>query len=134
MAAADTKPAAPHTVTADARHSDTTGDKPRILASIVWLEVSLKLSSGFEAQGKLFDHRIRKNFSRNAFHFNLRPGRIARQRIIKRQLKVFPLADICNAFRSHAPQRTRYRLALCIEHGSLQRDINMRFHQILIID
>jgi hypothetical protein len=84
----------------------------------------------FEAEGKLFDYRIDQHFASDALDLCLRLRWIGGERIFECELKIFPLAHIGDSVRSHAPERSGYGLTLGVQHRPLQRDINMRFHQV----
>jgi hypothetical protein len=79
---------------------------------------------------EFLDDRVDQHLTRHAFH--LSPGSsFGREcRWIERQQEVFSLPHIRHAGITQTAERIGYSLTLGVEHGALQRDINMGFHQI----
>src|SRR4051795_6855919 len=75
---------------------------------------------------EFLDHRIAEYFFRHALDFGLRSGLI--ESAIQRDLKVLALPDLAHALVTHLVERAMDGLALRIEDGLLQRDVNVGFH------
>jgi hypothetical protein len=87
-------------------------------------------SSGFEAEGELFDHGVGEDLAGDTFDFKLRLRGVLRQRVVECELEVFSLADVGDSVVLHAAERASNGLALGIEHGPLQCYVYMRLHEV----
>ena len=85
-------------------------------------------SSIFEAKGELFDDWVGEDFAGDAL--DLGDCSVVGEAILEGQEEVFALADICDAAIVHPAERVGYCLALGIEHGSFESDIDMSLHRV----
>ena len=88
--------------------------------------------SGFEAEGELFDDRVGEDLAGDALDLGLGMGGITGEGVVEGELEVLALADVGDAVVLHAAERAGDGLALSVEHGPLQRDVNMRLHSVII--
>jgi hypothetical protein len=86
------------------------------------------LSSVFDAKGEFFDDWIGEDFASDAL--DLIPGIGGFKTLVECEEKVFALADIIDATIFHAPESIGDGLALGIEDGSFQSDIDMGLHDV----
>jgi len=84
--------------------------------------------SGFEAEGELFDDRVGEDLAGDALDLELGRGGTGCERVLEGEEEVLSLADIGDPVQAHAAERSGDGLALGIEDGALQRDIDMGFH------
>jgi hypothetical protein len=82
---------------------------------------------GFEAEGELFDDGVGEDLAGDALDFELGLG--GGESIVEGEEKVFPLADVGDAFVVHATERAGYGLALSVEHGALEGDVHVGLHE-----
>ena len=85
---------------------------------------------GFYAEGELFDDGVGEDLAGDAFHFELGLGWIAGERVVEGELEVLSLAHVGDAVVLHAAEGSSDGLALGIENGPLQSDVNMRLHEV----
>ena len=89
---------------------------------------SVFMSLVFDAKSELLDHRICENFTRNSFDLVACDGGF--DVVLKGEEKVLTLTDIVDTAVFHAAEGIGYGLALCIEDGSFERDIDMGLHDV----
>ena len=75
---------------------------------------------------KLFNHRIREDLARHALDLALGRRFV---HSVEGDLEVLALPDIGDPLISHLAERTVNGLALGIENGLLERDVNVGFHR-----
>src|SRR5271165_397742 len=85
----------------------------------------------FEGEAILFDYGISKYLACDTL--NLCLSRIASDAVIERDLEVLSLAQVIDAAIDHFLQGAMNSFALRIEHGLLERDVNVGFHNGRII-
>ena len=81
--------------------------------------------SGFEAEGVFLDDGVDEDLAGDAVEFGLGGGLVG---VVEREEEVLALADVGDAGVVHAAQSVGDGLALRIEDGTLQRDVDMGFH------
>src|SRR5205823_2778274 len=89
-----------------------------------------KKESLFQLVTELFNHRISQHLAGNALHLRLGCGFIAS---VKYDFEILALPHILHAFVAHLAQRAVDSLALRIEHGFLERHVNVSLHKRKII-
>jgi len=85
-------------------------------------------SLGFDAEGKLFDHRVGEHLAGDAFDLGF--GSLSFQAILKGQNKVLTLPNVGDTFVFHPTQSVRNRLALGIQDSALQCNVDMSLHRV----
>src|SRR3954463_9796573 len=83
-------------------------------------------SSIFNPVAELFDDRFREHVARDALIFLLRCGLV--EPAVQGELEILSLADVGDGGVSHLLERALDCLALGIEHGLLQRNVDVGFH------
>jgi hypothetical protein len=92
----------------------------------------VKCGSGLEAEGELLDDGVGEDFAGDTLDFELRMGWIGGERLFEGEEEVFSLADVGDAAGSHAAECAGDGLALGVQYGPLECDVNMRFHGVII--
>jgi len=76
---------------------------------------------------EFLDHRIGEYLAGDSGNLGLGPGSV--QAAIERELEELALADVVHTLVAHLAERALDGLALGIEHGLLQRDVNVSLHR-----
>ena len=84
-------------------------------------------ASALEAEGELFDDGVGEDLGGDAFDLLAGGGGV--EAVGQREQKVLTLADVGDASVGHAAESVGDRLALCIEHGGFECDIDMSLHR-----
>lgn len=93
----------------------------------LWGCASIFLSSlGFDLVGELFDDGIGEDFAGDALDFGA--GGVWSEGVIEGEEEVFALADGGYALVVHAGEGVADGLALGVEDGGLERDVDMCLH------
>ena len=81
---------------------------------------------GFKPEGELFDDGVGEDLARDPVHFEF--GCFRCERVVEGEQEVLSLADVGDAFVFHATEGSGDGLALSIEYGAFQSDINVGLH------